>query len=87
MTSQGFAKRAARITNHLMQSAPVDTFAPVSDVVPETYNDVEPEDMARILSVLEKMGYAEIQADANGVKSIRITEAGASLRGVSLGGE
>jgi hypothetical protein len=79
MVAQGFAKRSGRVMNGLLYGANDTTFTQLHKIEDEAVLTSDVEDVGRVVNVLAQMGYIEVETDANGVQSIRLTPSGVAL--------
>lgn len=71
-----FAKRAGKVINGLLNGSNDATFTALHTIEDASVLTEEAQDVGRVVQVLSDMEYIEVQTDANGVQSIRLTPAG-----------
>lgn len=71
-----FPKRAGRFMAALLNGLNGSTFTPISAVTDPLVANEQPENVTRTVTILKNMEYVEVQTDASGVISLKLTPSG-----------
>lgn len=81
-----FPKRAGRFMKALLSSLNASTFTPVSAITDPLVSSEDVNNVDSTVKILADMEYIEVQANADGTKSLRLTPSGVNHLSVSFGG-
>lgn len=81
-----FPKRAGRFMKGLLNSLNATTFTAIPTITDPVVSGEEAANVDSTVKILADMQYVEVQTDANGVKSLRLTPSGVTHTNVNFGG-